>query len=130
MRNDMAQWFWMGSLSSCQVKIFCQYRLLEKRVSLTCSTLNSLHLGMLCVTFDWNWPSGSKGEEETVKVDRQTERQTNRRTDWWTDDGRFKLRVAKIVFSSFFSSSYSLIQCFKSYHIRVRSLVKMFICSM
>ena len=30
---------------------------------------------MLCVKFGWNWPSGSRGEEETVIVDRQTERQ-------------------------------------------------------
>ena len=48
------------------------------------TNLNPLHPRMLCAKFGWNWPSGSRVEDENVKslqTDGRTDRQTDRRTD-------------------------------------------------
>ena len=39
----------------------------ENWMFLICENLHFLHLRMLCVKFDWNWPSASGKEDENVK---------------------------------------------------------------
>ena len=55
------------------------------------TNLNPLYPRMLCAKFGWNWPRGSRKEDENVKslqTDGQTGGRTNGRTDGRTDRRR------------------------------------------
>ena len=54
----------------------------EKDVALHLKKLESLHPRILCAKFGWNWPSGSREEDENVKS-LQTDRQTT--DDRWSE---------------------------------------------
>ena len=44
------------------------------------TNLNHLHPNMLCAKFIWNWPNGSREEDENLKSLRQ---QQQRQQRWW-----------------------------------------------
>ena len=53
------------------------------------TNLNPLYPRMLCAKFGWNWPSGSREDENvnSLQTDRQTDEQTDRQTteDRWSE---------------------------------------------
>ena len=51
--------------------LFCYHLHLEKGVALHLNNLNPFQTKMLCAKFGWNWPSGSREEDEYVKSLRQ-----------------------------------------------------------
>ena len=78
--------------------LFCNYLPFEKDMTLNLNQLESLHPGILCTKFVWDWPSGSGEEDENVKS-----LQTDGRTDKQTDDGRQVIRKAHQLSASIYS---------------------------
>ena len=85
----LAQWFWRrGFLYFVnEFSLFRTYPPWKRAGSFIWGNLITLHQGILCAKFGWNWPSGSGEEDENVKS-LQTDGQTDR------DDGRQVIRKA------------------------------------
>ena len=63
------------SICQCMFTIF-QLIPLGKAWPFICSEFHPLYSRMLCIKFDWNWPSGSGEEYKNVKS-LQTDRHTS-----------------------------------------------------
>ena len=91
----LAQWFWRRRFFYFinVFSLFRNYRNFEKGGDLHLNKLESPSSKDVVCQFGWNWPSGSREEDENVKS-----LQTDRRTDRQTDDVRQVIRKAHLSF--------------------------------
>jgi hypothetical protein len=59
----IGSWEEKFSMISHHICIFVIFSPLKKTWPFICIILNSLHPRMICTKFDWNWPTGSEGED-------------------------------------------------------------------
>ena len=86
-------WYWLSGsgkevfLNFVYVfSLFRNYLPLEKAGPFIWKNLNPLHPRMLCAQFGWNWPSGSREEDENVNSLRRRQRRQRRTTDkFWSE---------------------------------------------